>query len=100
MDAIWYMAQMTGGPLDGASACVPLRKQRVDHWVWAHECVTWNADNACWEWADACVSGFYQLSETAGSSYVDSQELEAVQTYKWHDVRFAAQSTPHWEFGD
>lgn len=100
MHDLWRNVRMMGGPLDGATVCVPLRRQRVDHWVWAHECVVFDANNDCWVWAGACMSGFYQLADTAGSLFVDAQDEESEQTYRWRDIRFANASSPHWQMGD
>lgn len=95
---LWHRVEMCGGPLDGATVCVPLRARRIDHWIWAHECVTF--DGVSWQWANACMSGFYQLAATAGSSRIDGQALDVPQSYAWHDLTFADNLSARWEFGD
>jgi hypothetical protein len=95
---LWWQVSLLGGPLDGAEVCVPCRGGRVDNWVWAHECVVWDGDGQVWGWAAACVSGFYQLSGSAGSSPVG--EGMPMLVFRWHDVRFAGSPLQDWEFGD
>lgn len=97
MAGLWWSALMLGGPLDGATVCVPCRGGRVDRWVWAHECVWWDGDEGAWRWAAACVSGFYVMGDDPGSFEVDAKM--ATPRFEWRDVRFMEPSWRRDQFG-